>query len=134
LDAILSAIACSSSMISRAAVSLLVARVLGDPREELVARSHWFPPHHELSEGDAAERRTAAIVVRVVRLDNVDKAGERAAVVELVAANLERHARKRAEDGAPARAVDALAAADEGRQGATRPLNLPDPIQTGHSD
>ena len=93
---------------------------------------HRSPPHHELPEGEAAKGRAAAVAIGAVGLDDVDEAGEGAAVVELVATHVERHPGKRAEDRRPVRAVDALAAADEGRQRAARPLDLPDPVQTGH--
>src|SRR5919204_6036190 len=104
--------------------------VLDELRLQFVC--HCSPPHREVAVDDAVEGRAAAVAVGALRFDDVDEARERRLVVELVAANLEGNPGQGPDDGRSTGAVDALPHAEERRQRATRPLDLPDPVQTGH--
>jgi hypothetical protein len=68
-----------------------------------------------------------------VRHDDVDKAGERRAVVQLQPDDVERHADQTAwEQRLPMRSVDVLADTDQRWQEAAGALDVPDSVELGH--
>jgi hypothetical protein len=68
-----------------------------------------------------------------VRLEDVDEAGERRAVVQFQPDDVERHTDQAAREQRLAmRSVDVLADTDQRRQEAAGALDVPDPIELGH--
>jgi hypothetical protein len=68
-----------------------------------------------------------------VRLEDVDEAGERRAVVQFQPDDVERHADQAArEQRLTVRAVDLLADADQRRQEAAAAPDVPDSVELGH--
>jgi hypothetical protein len=80
----------------------------------------------------AAAKRCAAAVALAVRLELVDEALERLAVVEPEAADVERNAEERPDPGLSAGAGDALLDPHERREEPSEPYHVPDTVQLAH--
>src|SRR5947208_1875750 len=100
---------------------------------EAMSPSSFRSLHLELAVLVTSKRRPAE-VARPVRRQLVDEAAERAVISERPAHDVEGHAGKRADLRRTGRPRDLLAHAEERRQGAADPPDVPDPVELAHED